>query len=193
MIGLSLLFLNLTPDQLFGRHKKQESYFLGPSHLPFRKAFPSQFGIFLIPIGHSLMVTLFLNLPIEAFHLSMLLPSCRTDTSHLTTTLASQLAKGDVWTCVLEENAPACQYLHSLVVITFKVICKNTLVHSEPSLQLSVWDFTKDVEQVQKKREQDFFYTCSTEGQAMIWRSSLPYSSFSRVCRFWNTCWILFL
>lgn len=33
---------------------------------------------------------------------------------------------------------------------------------------------------------------CSIEGQAMIWRSSLLYSSWITVCSLWNTCWMLF-
>lgn len=35
-------------------------------------------------------------------------------------------------------------------------------------------------------------FTCSIEGQAMIWRSSLLYSSWITVCSLWNTCWMLF-
>lgn len=31
-------------------------------------------------------------------------------------------------------------------------------------------------------------YTCSIEGQAMIWRSSLLNSSFNKAWSFWNIC-----
>lgn len=34
--------------------------------------------------------------------------------------------------------------------------------------------------------------TCSVDGHAMIWRSSPLYSSCSRACSLWNTCWMLF-
>lgn len=36
-------------------------------------------------------------------------------------------------------------------------------------------------------------FTCSIEGQAIIWRSSLLNSSFSKAWSFWNICWMLFL
>lgn len=34
--------------------------------------------------------------------------------------------------------------------------------------------------------------TCSVDGHAMIWRSSPLYSSWSKECNLWNTCWMLF-
>lgn len=34
--------------------------------------------------------------------------------------------------------------------------------------------------------------TCSIDGHAMIWRSSPLYSSWSKPCSLWNTCWMLF-
>lgn len=33
---------------------------------------------------------------------------------------------------------------------------------------------------------------CSIDGHAMIWRSSPLYSSWSKACSLWNTCWMLF-
>lgn len=36
-------------------------------------------------------------------------------------------------------------------------------------------------------------FTCSIEGQAIIWRSSLLNSSFNKAWSFWNICWMLFL
>lgn len=36
-------------------------------------------------------------------------------------------------------------------------------------------------------------FSCSIEGQAMIWTSSGLNSSFNKTWNFWKTCWILFL